>query len=332
MKSIRSLIFNSFYIAISFSVLESCSGPAQPGSWKDAEIKSSIQSDFHQRNQDLFKLLKQGDVNGLKNYESGEMVDNPGISRMVERVGNHLKSEDYTLLDEYYVVNKFKGEDTLSSGRKDINKYKLFYNTENQEMYLSFFIPKKGDNKWLITAIWSKYSYGWKLSSLDLGKYTINGKTAPELLEFAKQEYAKHYLVNATNIISLASQCSSPAEIWRYEQDAEIDSLNGKLTAEANEKISFPYTLASIPTQPKIVSIFNQDAGDGAYPAIYYITHLKLSDTAAIKRENESIKKIIGKAIPGIDKDKKLLFYSAFNEMPSSARGVQRFDMVQKIQ
>jgi hypothetical protein len=35
--------------------------------------------------------------------------------------------------------------------------------------------------------------------------------------------------------------------------------------------------------------------------------------------------------IPGIDKDKKYIFYDAFNEWPRSDRSVDRYDMPDKL-
>jgi len=63
-------------------------------------------------------------------------------------------------------------------------------------MYLSFFIPRTGDNKYMISVIYAKYDYGWKISKLDLAPYTINGKTAPELYNLAKEKSGKNYLID----------------------------------------------------------------------------------------------------------------------------------------
>lgn len=331
MSTLKRVLPGCLSLAVCLTTLVSC-GPGNPGSWKNAQIKPSIRSDFHQRNDEIFGLLKQDDAEKLKSYESADMVDNAETLRQVERISNHLKKDDYVLLDEYYVVHKQKGENKIASNRNGVGNYNVGYTTQDQEMYFAFWLPKVGDNKWMISTIWTKYNYGWKLSLLDLGKYTINGKTAPELLKFAKEEYQKKYLVNAANAISLASQCSAPCQGWKYAGDHEIDSLNNAIMTEANEKVRFPCTLASLPGQPRIVSIFNEESPEGTYPAVYYITHVKLSDTTALRKENDHIKAVIGHTLPGIDKDKKFLFYSAFNEMPSSARSVKHYDMVQKIE
>jgi hypothetical protein len=65
---------------------------------------------------------------------------------------------------------------------------------------------------------------------------------------------------------------------------------------------------------------------------IHYLTTIPLKDTVALKKENAQIRKIIGKIMPGIDKDKKYVLYSAFKEKPVSTREVDRFEMTDKLQ
>jgi hypothetical protein len=70
---------------------------------------------------------------------------------------------------------------------------------------------------------------------------------------------------------------------------------------------------------------------EGVFPMVYYKSTIKLQDTAALRKENENIKKVIGKAIPGIDQDKKYVFYDAHNEWPRFDRSVDRYDMPDKL-
>jgi hypothetical protein len=85
------------------------------------------------------------------------------------------------------------------------------------------------------------------------------------------------------------------------------------------------------PTHLEIIRIFTQEDKEGTFPMIYYLTNIKLSDTTAIKKENEVIRKVIDKTIPGIDKDNKYVLYSAFNEWPTGVKTVEHFDMKQKM-
>jgi hypothetical protein len=101
--------------------------------------------------------------------------------------------------------------------------------------------------------------------------------------------------------------------------------------SETNKKYEFPYTISQVSTQPWIFRIFSKRTPQGYFPQIYYISHLKLSDTNALKKENAQVQKVITKIIPGIDKDNKFIYYSAFKNMPDGSAAFDHFDMIEKL-
>jgi len=314
-------------------LLQSCEPNA--GTWIDEQISSGKRDDFHQMNTAALEYLKADSMSALSNMLSKELLDEQYTNHTVDEISNDLKANDYKLLDEYYIVRDTSKEDTVritaSKHSKDI--YNLEFSGATGEKYIAFFVPKnKLNNASLISIVYHKYDYGWKILNLNASPYTVNGKTAPELLALGKQQLANNQLVCALNSLQLAAQCSKPADMWVYPQEGEINSLNATVLKAANDKTSFPFVLTQVSTLPKIVSIVNETNEDGTYPAIYYISSIKIDDTTAIKQENYQIRKIIGIAIPGIDKNNKYILYTASNKMPSASTNVPRFAMVDKLQ
>jgi hypothetical protein len=310
--------------------LPSCE-PEQPGSWKNENIAKSDREKFHRLNDELFKQLKVNNEKQLEYIMSKEFIDEPGKGRKVELVSNRVKAASYSLLDEYYVINRYKNNDTIKTGTKGINSYTLNYIGTTHQMYMAFFIPKEGANKDMITAIYCKYDYGWKLSNLEVSRYTINGKTGPELLEQAKACYDKGYLIDALNTVESAIYCNRPSDVWIYDHLGATRDLYDKLLKSTIEHYKFPLVITQVATHPRIIRISNQTTPEGDFPMIYYLSSIKLKDTTAIKHENEAIKKVIDKTLPGIDKDKKYVLYSAFNEAPNGIKTVEHFDMTAKL-
>jgi len=321
-------LFSFFLLVVA---LQSCLND-KPGYWKNDEISSGKRSDFNDLNKQLFASLKADDNKQLGFIESQELLADSYMNRQVELISNSLKTENYKLLDEYYVVNKYKTFDTIYAAPKGVNAHKLIYSGTAREMYIAFFVNKAAKDKWLITATYSKYSYGWKLSDLDFAMYTINGKTAPELFEQAKAKYAKNYLVEATNTMQLAGTLLRPSQAWIYNNEKDISEFYGKIVGEANAKYKFPIVLEQVPTHPRIFRVFSAEFNKGYYPQINYLSSIKLADTAALKKENEQVKKEISNIFTGVDKDKEYILYSIFNEMPSSAKSVDRFNINDKLQ
>ena len=310
--------------------LQSCE-PTQPGSWKNEQISSPDK--FHQLNTELLKQLKLSDEKELENIMSRDFINVPNRNRQIELVSNRVKANDYSLLDEYYVVNRYISGDTISSGDKGPKGYSLTYQGATHEMYFAFFVPKNKavPNQDMIAAVYCKYDYGWKLSQLDASGYKVNGKTAPELYDQARECYNKGFLIDALNISSSAIDCSRPSDLWKYNGELEMSDFYNKVLREAYGTYKFPIAIKQVSTHPYIFRIFNQTTPEGVFPMIYYVSSIKLQDTTALKLENENIKTVIGQTLPGINQDKKYVLYSAFNERPAAMKTVAHFDMTAKL-
>jgi len=262
---------------------------------------------------------------------SKELLQSTSRLRLIELCSNHLKDGTYELMDEYYVVHKDHGAKTIQSLNEGIKNYSVGYQADAREMYFAFFVPKDVPNKYLISIIYSKYDYGWKINHLEVSPYTFNGKTAPELFDLAKEMYAKKYLLDALTDAQLAQSCTVPCDGWSYADQAEIHDFGAKVIDEINKKYVFPFTVTQIPTRPLIFSVTTQQTPEGSYPAVYYKSSVKLKDLKGLQKENDDLKKVIGKIIPGIDQNKKYVYYDAFNEFPKYSTSVDRYEMVDKL-
>jgi len=307
-------------------VLQSCTED-KPGYWKNEQIKASKREDFHQLNTAVLQDIKDNNLKHLESVMSKELInDKAGMQRRMDHISNYLSTNDYSIFDEYYVINKWKNADTIKA-----NQYSLIYEGVAREMYIVFFLPKTGNNKWMITFVYGKFDYGWKLSQLDVEPYAINGKTAPELFKLAKQEYAYNYFSNAATNMNLASTCLRPNDLWKYQDDSLIYTFESQALVDASKHYKFPLIINQVATHPRIFHIANQKMQQGTYPMISYLTSVNLKDIVAIKKENEAIKKVIGKLIPGIDKDNDYLIYTAFNKFPNNRESVDRYEMDDKL-
>jgi hypothetical protein len=142
-------------------------------------------------------------------------------------------------------------------------------------MYLAFFIPKekKQDNANLVYA---KYDIGWKVNNIAIGYYTQQGKTATELFEIAKIDYAHGYLVNAINNIMLAANCLSGSAYLKAANGEDIKSFSKKIIDEANSKINYPVVLNNIKSKPAIFTISSNSKEDRFTQYVLH-NHVKIS-------------------------------------------------------
>jgi len=312
--------------------LLACNGPTVPGAFKNDKISSGKRDDFHQLNAQVLKVLKANDPKGMKPFLSKDMVGN-NIDRDVEHISNRLTDNEYDLLDEYYVANKYKDSDTVASQGGDVKRYGLRYHAVTQEMYFAYFAPKKPVNKYLISLAYAKFDYGWKIIAMDVELYTVNGKTAPELYALAKDQYDKKQYQAALNSAELAANCWKPGLYWQYPDEIDATNFYLKLRAEVNMKYHYPIVLKQLATGPMILRVYtkNADNDGGTYPYIYYMTHFDLKDTKEVEKENMQIRDVVAKIMPGLTDANKYIYYSAFNKQPTGYEIVEHYDMVQTV-
>ncbi len=313
MKPIKLLIT---ILAATIYILAAGCRKHEPGVWKNDEIASGPRETFHEMNTTLLDGLKKNKPGMIENLMSKELLQNTSLHRTIELCSVRMRSGKNTMLDEYYAVHDLKREQKIKSPDHGANSYYLDYQPLAREMYTAMYTLQDGPETWLLTAVYNKLDYGWRLTDLDLNPYTTNGKTAVELYEEAKQKYNKGYLIDALSIIDLARVSSMPNMMWRYSKQPEIDSFYSRLMKQIDEAYPFPLVIKQLPTQPKIFRVFNQSRPEGSCPMIYYISKFNVKDSAAVKKEHEEVKKVIGQVIPGINQERKYVYYTVFNGMP----------------
>jgi hypothetical protein len=301
----------------------------QPGKWANADIPSGKREGFHELNDQLMEAVKANNAKQAEIMMSNEMLKSLGsqTARVIELLSLRSKSGKYKVLDEYYISYGLKVpyQDSIASKARGINDYSLNFPVpyKTKQLYFAFLLPEGNDDQWVITAMYAKFNYGWKLTELNINPYKLEGKTSPELYIKAKQEHAQKRLVDAINTMDVASKCFLPNGMWRYKIGEEMGAYSAKLTTEFYNKYQFPIVLRAVPTKPRVFKILTQAVDNKYYPQIWYQSSINLNDTAAVRKENDQIKKVIDQQFDGLSQHKKYVFYSAYS-MPVKGKMMGR--------
>ncbi len=144
--------------------------------------------------------------------------------------------------------------------------------------------------------------------------------------------YKKSYLIDAVNNISLSNVLLRPADTHlQFVKEKEIKDFEDSLMQEVNAKYQFPLTITAIDSKPKVFRIFPQVIKEGFFPMVCYTTDINLKDTVALRLENEKVRKDVDSIFTGIDKDKKYIFYWAFNKMPDGKNQQERYGFIDTL-
>lgn len=318
------------YTLIGILTLQSC-GPGHPGVWKNGQIDDSKRNNFHKLNDELFVGIKANKPKDVEILMSRPLLEANNYIRTIELMSLQSQLGSYDMLDEYYIVNN-KPTDTHSITTKatDGSPYTFNCTTVTEEMYIALMVPKTHGDKFMITAVYCKYDYGWKLNVLAMEPYTITRKTAPELYKSAMNKLSKGYVVDAFIEMDIAEKCLQPSQVWTYPKNEEMGKDYGKIIEYLNS-YKYPLVIDKVATKPRIFQVTHLSTDEGIFPSVDYISTIDLKDTVALEKEKEEIKSSIGTLFPGIDKDKRYIYFTAFNQKPSANKTVPFFDMVGKL-
>lgn len=327
------MIQKTLLFILTVLTLQSCN-VGTSGTWKNDNIDKEKKEQIKVLNNKLFKAITNNDVAGVKALMSDKLLEKSGsdLDKLINQVSSSFKSDSYRILDEYNVHNSTTGiGNTLPSGISGDNDYVINYQALNKEMYVSLLLPTGLDNELLITVIYGNYDNQWKINILQFGQYSLFKKTAPDYYKLAKESYDKSYLIDAVNYAGLSKQCLRPAnDFFQFKKEKDINEFYDKVMKEVNTKFTFPLTLDNVDTKPKVFRIFPEMINEGFFPMVYYLSDINLKDTTALKIENEKVKQEVGRLFTGIDKDKKFVFYWAFNELPDGKKLVEHYGFIDK--
>jgi hypothetical protein len=319
---------------LTISILQSCSvGTSRQ--WKDESIEQSLRNEIQDLDTRVIESIRTNDPSHVKTIMSDMLLKQSGsnISQLIGQVASAVDDSDYETLNQFHVKNSTTGiRNTVISGVSQRNDFVINYQALNKEMFISLLIQKNEPDVLIITNIYGKYPDGWKLNILQFGTYKVDGKTAVELYVKAKGEYEKGHLIDAANDMFLSSKIANPAStLWKYQKEEEMKEFYEKVINETKASYNFPLTLNEINSKPQIINIFPQGTSEGYFPMVEYLTSIDLNDTVRTKVENELIHQSIGHIFKGIDKDKRYLYYKAYNEMPNGTTPVPTYGFVKKL-
>ncbi len=327
----KKLIILAFVAILGF---QSCNF-GTTGVWKDENIEQSLKNEIQELDKKVLEAVTTGNIKLLKSMMSDILLEKvkDSIDQLIDKTSNLIITTDYKILNQFQTRNSTTGlGNTVLSGMSGLNDYIIHYKALNKEMFISVLIVKGQVDDFTLTNIYGKYSDGWKLNILQFGQYNANGKTAPELYAKAKENYQNGYLTDAAINMFLSSEVANPAnKFWKYQNEDEMREFYEEVMPEIKSKYKFPIILEAIESKPQILNVAPQITTEGYFPLVEYLTKLDLKDTTRTKEEYEKVHSEVIKVFNGIEREKKYIFYKAYNEIPNGKTSVPTYGFVKKL-
>ena len=318
-------------LLLSVSLLFSCQ-PPPPGAWRNQQIDADKRAFFADLNNKFFAAVKADKKSDVEALLSAEMLEFTNLPERIDHVGNYLKSNGFKLADEFYLVNIKKGINTVDVAQNGIRNYRqLNYNAIEKEMYIAYFVTNPPGDQKVLTLAYAKAKYGWRIFGITLNTMRIGGFDGRELFIKAKQALANGYLFDAYTLSAQAIECSMPGADMKYPAIDSVSYFASEVVNLANKHALADPLIKGVSTGPRIFRVLNRDISGQTIQAIYYLSQIKLNNTAALRAEYNQVRKNIEQTLPGATKNKKYLLFSAFNERPSATKNENNVDFIDTL-
>jgi hypothetical protein len=286
---------------------------------EDDEIDMSLRNEIHDLNAAIVAALQNGDSATFRSHFVMEYQEQDFPQKFRE-VFPHMSglagNKQFAGHRDYYCRSTGDAGHYTTIPKNDYD-FRLFLEAVTGEMFVSLMDTPQEFHRYILGNVYVRQENGWGLYQSFLGSYTIADKNAVHWYEEARSYYEKGYLVPASFRMQLAYDCLYPAPYLKYEDEKAVDDLMEKLTDEANDKYTFPVTLASIDSSPILYYIDPQFVQGNIVPHIKYVTSHPLTDATALDTEAEAMSPVVQELFPGIAEDTPHLVFQAYSEPPT---------------
>ncbi len=286
-------------------------------------------------NKQVFNYISDNNYDALNKMFTDSLRDQMRpefYQKFMPQIQHVIKGHEYKLSDEFYIRTAKHPDSADLAGGDGENAYTMKLKTVENETFISMLVAGDTVNEVMITIFYSKINGNWKVANIKGEDYSLCGKNAIELNNYAMQLEKKGDLIDAFNIVTLMGHCLRPGgSMFRYKMEDEIKIFTDSLIRKTNARFALPYEVKELASKPKVVNIHMEVMDRAFVPMIMYQSSIWVNDTVTLKKENDEMKQKIGSVFQGIDKNNKTILYRAYNELPDGKNSPPYYGFVQKI-
>ncbi|MDC7243779.1 MAG: hypothetical protein PQJ44_07625 [Sphaerochaetaceae bacterium] len=281
------------------------------------EIDSDLRKEIKELNEIFINCVEEEDNTRLRSVFSEPLIEHLGedFSSIIPKFQEIYDDNEYVVFKEYYTIFKKIGNNnngTIIGSEED--DFIIDFNFQNEESYFLFLKSEHIGLQYLLFFALSKYDNKWKIDSINLGKYSVNGYNAHQLVEKAKEMNEKGDVFNSIFYTLALSEVLRPLTFLEYKKEKEYKEFYKKNINEINEDITFPIIFSdSVQILGLNVELTNDN---GIIPVVQYITDKDFEENILLEEINIFKEELI-KEFPGIDHEFEKILFRAYSEMPT---------------
>ncbi len=251
------------------------------------------------------------DARGLFNKDfAGETADIASFFGEIKKVCK----APFTPFDSYYISGAEVSDLPIKVKHNEEDKTYIELVPASDELYCGTYVSEDEKTSYILSLLLTKERDSWKLAWVNIGDFSYNGKTAPELYAKTVELENNEQLLSAYIYSCLLANTFRPGEYMRYAEDAEMEEICYKLYAEVNDKFKAPVVLENTSaSEIHAIRIIN-DPVEGMLPLFLVKTAAPIADRDALVAEAEKVIDALELLSPGIRENFTHASFSMTNE------------------
>lgn len=299
------------------------------------EITDDIHNEIADIDQKIIDGITKQDANAVRSLMSDSLLatDLSSLELMIKDVSERLSGDEIGYMDQIHHVTFNPGTVVSIDMKKPVaENYKFSFRPITEESFVSLVNLPTENGSILCSLIWGKYEDEWKLNILRFGDLSFYGKNCPGHYLTAGGFYEQEYYIDAAFSLNVADRLSTPAAgLIKYDCDADLENLVQRVRTKIDSIYKFPIYLDIIESNPALFSVTAEYTPVGIVPMVNYVTGVSMNDSTQLQNENNQVAGLAVRLFPGLKENRDVIFYRAYEALPTDENKPRFFGFVQEL-
>jgi hypothetical protein len=295
------------------------------------EITAEFRTATKDRSLILMESIKSGNEMTFKRLCSDEFLkEHEESSKTILLLKKPIDTEKYELFDEYYNIQNVVGSNR-SSTIVPLEDRRLIVKTTALPMYsyMQFWKSDSVGFQHLLFIYYGREDNEWKVRSLYLGDYSIEGLIAPDLIRKADNFFFETKYLSSVMYALAARTVMRPAPYLQYQKEKDYTGTIDRIVRSFENTYHFPISVGSN-RNIRLFSIGLEVTTSGIVPVFRYVTATDVANKKEISAEADSLYPDINAIFPDAEGSFDYTILQAYDQLPNTEKRYRGYNAIFK--
>ncbi len=295
------------------------------------EIAADLSTAMKNRSLILMESIKSGDERTFKGLCSDEFLkQSKDLSKTILLLKKPIDTEKYELFDEYYNIQNVVGSNR-SSTIIPLQERRLIVNTTElpKYSYMQFWKSDSLGFQHLLFIYYGQENNEWKVRSLHLGDYSIEGQIPPDLIRKADKFFSEKKYLSSVMYALAGRKVMRPAPYLQYQKEKDYAETIDRIVKAFENTYHFPISVGAN-RNIRLFSVGLEVTTSGIVPVFKYVTATDVTNEKEILGEANTLYPDINAIFPDAQRSFDYIILQAYDQLPITEKRYRGYNAVFK--